>query len=40
MLMHPRGKLSGILYSIYTNEIPELYKLLYDDIITSITGEQ
>ena len=25
------GKLSGTIYSIYTSEIPHLYKLLYDD---------
>ena len=33
------GKLSGLLYTIYTNEIPVLYKLLYEDILTNITGD-
>ena len=33
------GKLSGTIYSIYTSEIPQLYKLLYDDFLEKIIGE-
>ena len=33
------GKLSGTIYSIYTSEIPQLYKLLYDDFLEEIIGE-
>ena len=32
------SKLSGILYTIYTNEIPQLYTLMQDNIYTEITG--
>merc|ERR1711873_25446 len=32
------SKLSGILYTIYTNEIPQLYTLMQDSIYTEITG--
>ena len=33
------GKLSKTIYSIYTSEIPHLYKLLYDDFLEEIIGE-
>merc|ERR1712240_477713 len=32
------SKLSGILYTLYTNEIPQLYTLMQDNIYTEITG--
>ena len=32
------GKMSGILYSIYTSEIPQLYRLLDTPLYTEITG--
>merc|ERR1712240_523038 len=32
------SKLSGILYTIYTNEIPQLHTLMQDSIYTEITG--
>ena len=32
------GKRSGILYSIYTSEIPQLYRLLDTPLYTEITG--
>merc|ERR1712243_338208 len=32
------SKLSGILYTIYTNEIPQLHTLMQDNIYTEITG--
>jgi len=33
------SKLSGILYTIYTNEIPILFKIMNMDIFTTITGQ-
>merc|ERR1712240_619813 len=32
------SKLSGILYTIYTNEIPMIHTLMKDEIFTKITG--
>ena len=32
------SKLSGLFYTIYTNEIPLLYKLLHDNWFTRLTG--
>merc|ERR1712240_202393 len=32
------SKLSGILYTIYTNEIPQIHTLMQDNIYTEITG--
>merc|ERR1712240_982285 len=32
------SKLSGILYTLYTNEIPQLYTLMQDNIYTEIPG--
>ena len=32
------GKISSILYSIYTSEIPQLYRLLDTPLYTEITG--
>ena len=32
------SKLSGLFYTIYTNEIPLLYKLLHDDWFKKLTG--
>ena len=32
------SKLSGILYTIYTNKIPMIHTLLNDEIFTTITG--
>merc|ERR1712240_891276 len=33
------SKLSGILYTIYTNEIPIIHTLMNDEIFTTITGK-
>ena len=33
------SKLSGILYTIYTNEIPMIHTLMNDEIFTTITGK-
>merc|ERR1712240_162034 len=33
------SKLSGILYTIYTNEIPMIHTLMKDEIFTKITGK-
>ena len=32
------GKLSGVLYTLYTNEIPLLFKLMNNDIFTKLTN--
>ena len=32
------SKISGLIYSIYTNEIPDIYKLLHNNYYTAITG--
>ena len=34
------GKLSGLLYTIYTNEIPLLHTLMNNNIYTSLTNQQ
>lgn len=34
------GKLSGLLYTIYTNEIPLLHTLMHNKIYTSLTNHQ
>ena len=34
------SKLSALLYTIYTNEIPILHRLMYDNIFTKITSIQ
>merc|ERR1712240_470264 len=34
------SKLSGILYTIYTNEIPLLHTLMHKEIFTKLTGQQ
>merc|ERR1712240_747463 len=33
------SKLSGILYTIYTNEIPLIHTLMKDEIFTKLTGK-
>ena len=33
------SKLAGILYTIYTNEIPDLYKLIHSNFYSSITNQ-
>ena len=33
------SKLAGILYNIYTNEIPDLYKLIHSESYSSITNQ-
>merc|ERR1712121_89044 len=32
------SKIAGLLYTIYTNEIPDLFKLLHKNYYTAITG--
>merc|ERR1712240_730561 len=33
------SKLSGVLFTIYTNEIPQIYTLMTDEIFTKLTGK-
>ena len=32
------SKIAGLLYTIYTNEIPDIYKLIHNNYYTAITG--
>ena len=34
------SKLSGLLYTLYTNEIPQLHTLMHNDIYTALTKHQ
>merc|ERR1712240_894556 len=34
------SKLSGLLYTLYTNEIPLLHKLMHNEIYTALTGQE